>query len=112
MYTNWSHIAIYVEFKPLPSFPRRNRVSPLNGCSWIGLDSGVISTPQIYIFLSVQYSRTLSVDGKNLMSIFVAVPCEPKVEILFFLPAGSTKNTSSRLKAAADLSIVPKFFAF
>ena len=51
-------------------------------------------------------------DGKKRMSILVAVPYEPKVAILFFFPGGSTKKTSCKLKAAADRTIVPKFFAF
>ena len=64
------------------------------------------------MLLLVQYSRTVVIDGKNLMSIFVAVPCEPKVDTFFFFPAGSTKKTSLKLKAAAERRIVPKFFAF
>ena len=68
--------------------------------------------PQIEIFFAVQYSRTLVIDGKNRMSIFVAVPYEPNVAILFFLPGGSTRKTSYRLKAAAERTIVPKFLAF
>ena len=72
----------------------------------------MISMPQIEILLFVQYSLTLYIDGKNLISILFAVPCEPKVAILFFLPGGSTRKTSLRLKAAADLTIVPKFLAF
>ena len=112
MYTKWSQISIWVLFRPLPSLPSRNRVSPRKGYSWIGRDSGMISIPQIDILFYVQYSRTFPIEVKNRMSIFVAVPWEPNVEILFFLPGGSTRKTSARLKAAADLSMVPKFFAF
>ena len=78
----------------------------------MGRDSGMISIPQIEICFSVQYSRTLLSDVKKRMSIFVAVPWLPKVAILFFLPGGSTRKTSDKLKAAAERSIVPKFFAF
>ena len=78
----------------------------------MGLDSGMISIPQIEMLLLVQYSRTLPIEGKNLMSIFVAVPWDPNVLILFFFPAYSTRKTSLKLKAAADLTIVPKFLAF
>ena len=78
----------------------------------MGRDSGIISIPQIDICLFVQYSRTHYIEGKNRMSILVAVPWEPNVAILFFLPGGSTRKTSLRLNAAADRSIVPKFLAF
>ena len=64
------------------------------------------------MLLLVQYSRTVVIDGKNLMSILVAVPWEPKVDTFFFFPADSIRKTSLKLKAAADLKIVPKFFAF
>ena len=78
----------------------------------MGLDSGMISIPQIEMELLVQYSRTFCIEGKKRMSILVDVPCDPNVAILFFFPGGSTRKTSDRLKAAADLTIVPKFFAF
>lgn len=68
--------------------------------------------PQTLIFSSVQYFFTSFTELKKRVGIFVAVPYEPNVEILFFLPGGSTRNISSRLKAAADLTIVPKFLAF
>ena len=68
--------------------------------------------PQTFIFYSTQYYLTSFSEAKKRVGILVAVPCEPKAEILFFFPGGSTKNISSRLKAAADLIIVPKFLAF
>lgn len=49
-----SHISIYFWFKPEPSFPNKNKVSPSKGCSFTGLAPSIISTPNIFIFFSEQ----------------------------------------------------------